>query len=497
MQDDLPIHNTLERQLNEMALAAGRKRQSKQTGFIHYFYPEPEDDLSQTIPVAENVWFILALLRSKTGEQIAEAKDSLERLLYFQNPLDGNFTVYMHEYPHCKDKFFGAQLLPAFYYILKEFHAVLGVDLRHRLESAISHLLSFLLKAYTEQASTYSIGLKIAAAAKMLGIELKNKAFGTYGEQLLQQLLSMKMQAAWFIPSFIADICIALQLAYTHIQHSEWLAFWQHLAATWHAPTKSYIGPWLKLYQARDEPQPTLYDLYLGYFGKEFSSRALKEAAYHLQAVQIRPTGEFLPVKSLPFTFAGSWQESRWLTHQEKTFAYSLIDKKALFKGFEENAFHPLSIIWGNEHKVHSFVCQKSNWENLEFNIKDQEIELDFALSAVPELEEREKCRELSFFFDVDPTAEISLEGQLASTFELGETFILNTSHIALSLRIVKEAGEGKFMGHLMRGNRSSQNQLKGINRFQSYDWNVFIRTLRREATCKLKVRLQIMRCVD
>ena len=35
------------RQLNEMALAAGRERQSKQTGYIHYFYPDVDKMFSK------------------------------------------------------------------------------------------------------------------------------------------------------------------------------------------------------------------------------------------------------------------------------------------------------------------------------------------------------------------------------------------------------------------------------------------------------------------
>lgn len=482
------------RQLNDMALAAGRKRQSRQTGYIHYFYHDSEEDVQQTIPIVENACFVLALLRTKTSEQIGEAKEILDRLLFFQNPTDGNFPIYIHEYPNCKDRFLGVQLLPVFYYILTEFHLVLGAELKQRLHLSTSRLLQYTLKAFDEKATSYSIGIKIAASAKILGAYLKDSPIEQRGDQLLDQFLNMGLQPAWFIPTAIADICTALQLVYTSIQVSPWNDFWQHLIQTWHQPTRAYIGPGLKQYQQGDEPQPTLYDLFLGYFtcAEGFSERALRDAPYHLHAVLIRPTEESLPAVQYPFSSEGVLNESPWYIYQHEKYAYSLIKTNVLQNPAYENAFHPLLLVWGDREKVHSFVCQGGNFDFFEFVTKGNEMELIVQLSANHELENREKSRELAFYFDVEPDVKMTIHGDAATTFGLAEEFILVTPQIELSLLVSLKEGDGQFLGHIMQGNRPSQIQLKGSHRYKAYDWQLFFRTLRRSSICQLKASLRI-----
>ncbi len=51
--------------------------------------------------------FALALLRSRTTENILEAKAIVDNLLHFQlkeGPSAGNFPKYLHEYPNCKQR---------------------------------------------------------------------------------------------------------------------------------------------------------------------------------------------------------------------------------------------------------------------------------------------------------------------------------------------------------------------------------------------------------
>ncbi len=488
---DLSTTLNLGKQLTELALTAGRKRQSKQTGFIHLFYPDSDEDIQHTIPVVENLYYALALLRTKSSEQITEAKVLIERLLPFQNG-EGNFPIYIHEFPQGKDRFLGAQLLPAFFYILKEFHTILGNELKQQLEDAARKLIKFNLKSLNDRAPFYSIGLKIAATAKGLGIFLNDLPLEQEGNRLLDQFHNQGPHLAWFIPSSLADICIAIQIAYSNIQESLWKDFWQHLINTWHRPSYSFIGPGLRQYQKGEEPQPTLYDLFLGYFSQDFSIRALKEAPYHLQAVLVQATGEILPVVQYPLSIKGLLNQSSWIIYQHDKFAYSLIEKNVLGNPAFDHAFHSLNLVWGNKEKIHSFVCQGGNFDIFKFEAKDNEIEFIVPLSQNYDLESREKNRELAFFFDIEPNARMTIHGESATTFELAEEFTLKTPEIGLSLVVSLNEGEGQFLGHLMQGNRPSQIQLNGSHRFKAYDWQLFFRTLRRSTTCYLKAILHI-----
>ena len=138
------------RQLIELAINYGRKRQSSQTGYLHYCYGVHEQEIHLPIPVVENFLFALALLRSRLIDNVTEAKLILEGLLHFQNrqpenPMAGNFPIYLHEFPVCNDRFAGIQVAGVIYWILKLYHQGLGQELKKRLEeaflSAVNHAL--------------------------------------------------------------------------------------------------------------------------------------------------------------------------------------------------------------------------------------------------------------------------------------------------------------------------------------------------------------------
>src|SRR4051812_26440911 len=111
----------------ELALNAGRKRQSEVTGFVHLCYENPDHN-RDTIPVYENLCFALALLRSRTAENVLEARALLDKLLAFE--IGGQFPVYLHEFPQCRF----TRAYPVISYILRDFHGVLGDKLRLRLQ---------------------------------------------------------------------------------------------------------------------------------------------------------------------------------------------------------------------------------------------------------------------------------------------------------------------------------------------------------------------------
>ncbi|MBS0616434.1 MAG: hypothetical protein JSR58_07790 [Verrucomicrobia bacterium] len=114
----------MEKQL-ELALRAGRLRQSLKTGFIH------EEGV---IPLLDNYAFALSLLRSRQVDHVLEAKALLEKLLPF------GLSPHLHEYPTQGDIYFGRKLYPYLFWILREFGPILGVPLRQKLEEQLASL---------------------------------------------------------------------------------------------------------------------------------------------------------------------------------------------------------------------------------------------------------------------------------------------------------------------------------------------------------------------
>ncbi len=468
------------RQLVELATRCGRNRWSAQTGYLHHCYNALPEEKQDTIPVVENALFAFALFQTRTVENISEGKALLSNLLHFQNA-EGNFPIYLHESPNCKDRFLGVGLLPVFYWTLKLFSQILGDELKKRLENAFDMLLKHCLKTHREKPGPYHLAIKIAAAAHAMEI--------SEGSLLLSELQRIEDRAAWCCPAFLADILIALQMAYPSISQSPWNDFWTHLSNTWHMKSRSYIGPPVKEQQEGLEPQPTLYDLFLGYFTGGIARRALTDHLFHLQAPLIRPTEDRLVIPSYPFNITGQLNGRSWHLCQTPSYAYHVIEKKETVNPATENTQHILRIVWGDGERTHTFACQAGDSEFSSFQIHPERIDIYLDLTKAPNLGDREKSREFIFYCDVQENMQITVNGIPSNTFQLGDLVKLSTG---IGLQFSLEKGEGRFFGHAMRGNRPAQLPLKGVRRFDAYDWQFFLRTLHRQDQCRLKASIMI-----
>lgn len=482
------------RRLTEQALQAGRKRLSQQTGYIHHAYHVSEDEPHYPIPIVENVLYVLALFASKSSENMLEARSRMERLLCFQNLADpfqkGNFPVYLHDYPFCSDAFIGVHLLSPFYWILKSYGTILGNDLKERLERACLLLMEHSLKVLEQKKITDALGMKIAAAAHAFGTLFQQTELCLKGEQTLAFYHRRPYSLSWFSPSLLAEMCLALQMVYPNLSDSPWRNFWEHLAKTWHLPTCSYSGPGVKELQEGNESQPTLYDFYLGYFSKKFSLRSQKDHVFHLYGVLIQSSADTFPEPNLPLVEQGSNEWLKWLTEEKSLYAASFVQKNEALP-FIEKEFHPFKVIWGKESE-HSFVCQGGTAQRIECSKTANGFELAFHFDSAFVAEEREKTKEIAFYLDYDDKARLTVDSSPATTFQLGQKVEWSLDSLQFSLTASVAKGEGNFFGHIMRGNRPSQLSLKGSQRFNSYDWIVFLRTLSRSDQCQINITITL-----
>lgn len=491
--------NDLMRQLVELAVNCGRKRQSGQTGLVHHYHGAHEGEPHLAVPIVENLLFVLALFKSRTMENIAEAKEILDRLLHFQNGHigevgAGNFPLYLHDFPQCKDRFVSAHVSLPLYWILKLFHQVLGQALKERLEKALSLAVAHALRSMEEKTAPYPVALKIAAVAKAGGALLHDAALERTGEELLGQLQQHPDPAAWMCPAALGAMLTALAAVYPQLKGSPWNDLWIHLDDTWHRSTGCYIGPALKEWQLMAEPQPTLYDLFMGYLSGEFSSRALKDSLTHLEAALIPPFEDSLGEPAYPLLRKGTLGSATWVMHHDRSIAYSVLQREpACIKPSCEKGYHLLRVLWGNKQHVHSLVCPGGNYKGVSVVDVPGGFDMLFELGAPPvEDAEREQTREVAFFGDIHAGFNIAVAGAKATTFLLGDEIKFESPGLAASMTFSLEDGEGKFIGHRMYGNRPSQIGAKGVHRHEAFDWTVFLRTLQRSEQCAIKVSVRI-----
>lgn len=357
----------------ELALKAGRKRQSEITRFVHYCSEQPEKS-SETIPTYENFCFALALLRSRLAENVLEAKALLEKLLMFQ--VNGEFPVYLHEYPLCRYAGLKSKLSPVVFFILRDFQSVLGDNLREQLQA---------LQGSFEVVSTPET------------------------------------------PEDWAEFLIHAQMA----NQDKTPALQQ-----WDGSCLSFIGPQR---QERGEPALTLYDLFLGEWGGQYSSRALRDHPIHLRASLIYPAEITLgsaPLQSL-----------------ERQF-------------------------WGSGHPTHSLVLNTQGVLTKEEN--------GFMI-VLPEKEVQEEM-EISCFYNLHPETTVTINHQKATSFQLGDTIQIISKDRLIELSFTLESGEGQFWGHLYRANRPGQLCCKGEEKHEAFDGVIGLRTIRRGLSAQMKI---------
>lgn len=482
------------RMLLELALSSGNKRRSAQTGYLHHCYHLTTQDPHLPIPLVENFLFSLALLRSRTVENIKEAKIILTQLLHFQNGGNeanekGNFPIYLHEFPVCKDYYTGIHVSFIICWILKHFHHVLGHELKQRLENSLEKSVQYALHIYSEKKVPYPISIKIGAVAVAAGQLLANSQLSDRGFHILHLLKEHPDETAWYCPASLGNIAVSLLLVYPHLNESPWKFLWNHLQQTWHRATASYAGPSLKERQQGPEPQVTLYDLLCGYFSDCFSDRALKESFVHLEAVLIPSSEEKFQPLNYPFEIHGNLQGTKWWLYHDEQLAYSAIEHG---HNTEDSAYvkgvHLFRLLWGNRHRVHTFVCQGGNTNAMEYSFPT----MTFKLASRIDVEDREKNRELMFFFDAQEGLEFLVAGKKSSTFLLGDEITIKDNKIEIKLNFSLEEGEGRFLGHRMLGNRPAQLETKGENRFHAFDWQLFLRTISRSERCRVKMQIGI-----
>lgn len=417
------------RKMIELALEAGRKRQNSQTGLVHVCY-ESESSQHDTIPLFENACFALALFRSRLSENVLEGKAILEKILSFQ--VEGNFPIYLHEYPICKNRNLVFHILPVLFYIQKEFATVLGEALTQKLQRALSSIF-----VYAEELEKQDLLSK--------GVFAKYRA-----AQQKEDFLSWTPASS----SEWGDFLIALQMLYFAKPIPKSLL--EKVCSYWDRDVLAYVGKDKISFQEKREPAVFLYEFFMGALFQTYPSRLLQDSSLAIQASLVYP-----------------FSEEFFLEKPGKKFVASPLEEI------------PNRILWGEEGFLHSLVWEGKNLE-VETAIHEEGFDLIFTLpSTVPQ--EEDDHTEISLYWNLHERNSFSLEKRKGTVFSLDDTVYLHSFPINWKVSF-SVGGEGRYLGHFSRGNRSSQRATKGANRFEAYDYRMSIRTVERSEAEKMKI---------
>lgn len=477
-------------QLTQLALVAGRFLQSSQTGFVHHC-ERPIDEMQRdTIPLYENFLFALSLLRNHKAECRQEGSSLLSKLLAFQikePEQEGFFPIYLHEYPNCRDQVAQIRLLPVFFFLLYKLPVSLHGPVLTLLEQASTRLLSS-LEQIDPLNLPIGLGMRWAAAFSLFGKHLSHKEWHKKGENALKVWKDKAQDvesAVYFQPRQIAEVLVALQMLYPNIQESPWRFFWTRISESWHTGLATYVGPHVYALQKEEEPEVTLYDLYMGYFSNSYSRRAMVCQLLHLQGALVQPSHERLETPQLPFERTGTFNERSWLVWQHPAYACAMIQKRA--EDVPGHGYTPFVLYFGDLNTAHSLICCGQGPQAIDWMVIEGGIALICRLPEEVPNEAKQRNRELSFYLDQTDATWVEVGAEKRSTvFQIGEQISLRGTYPKIQLRFGLHEGDGHFFGHIHPGNRPSQSATGGKNRFALFDKQIFLRTLHRQPDCAL-----------
>lgn len=414
---------TAERIWIQNALTFAREHQSSLTGFIHYSFEEGE--VFDTIPLFENICFVLALMRSHVVEKMQEAKELLDKLLYFQSD-KGAFPVYLHQFPKIEKPLHNVAFLIPLWHIHDKYKSVLGKELAARLTTCMTKL--------------YNYVQSLENLPPILAFQKDLFAFCYYGGEkpILKELPLTSKE--------YADVLSAVQM----IDYK--------LSIPWNQRLKVFAGEIYNELTFGFKPRKTLVDLY-----------------YHPEEKVDQPVmlyGAML--------FTPPPEEVR----DDRDFLMSAFDSYDPKEGKKPPGLQLFRVVFG-EH-----VLSCAEWD-CKMETKKEEDATIFSFTYPTTLpQERGELFELKLFVNYNPPLEIRVAGEKANTFQLGEEVTLTNEVGTIRITFTEETKGARLFGHLIRGNRNGQTCKKVKKDHAAYDWGIVLRTVHREALCKVRLKL-------
>lgn len=418
------------RKMIELCLDAYKKRVSEQTGYVHLFYDAKDDLRAQTIPTLENMYYALALFRSRMSDEILEGRKIIEKILSFE--VDGNFPIYLHQYPVCKDRSLSVHLLVVIHYLLKDYKGVLGDELARKVE-----LLSKRIIAHALQSRDFK-PFPFAA-------EVKFKAF-------LGELCAKEPKSSSEMGSYLIALHMMPSDEFVRNELVKIARHW-NVSLGMCSSTIGYIE------QEEYRPKATLFDLFMALESKTSQGLSHLPEGVLLHAPLVHP---FSFDEPLPFVF-GEWEV--FLSKVEPSIC-SLYWK-------EGDALRSMSI-----ESLGEFISFETDASNLKLTTKYPTI-----------LPEDEDNSEVAIYIDAKGPSELYIEGQRASVFSLEDKAVIQTQDKRLALSFNIDQEEGRFVAHLLKANRSQQISKQA---YKAFDWKIGIRTLKRAPMATLSISLSL-----
>ncbi len=89
-----------------------------------------------------------------------------------------------------------------------------------------------------------------------------------------------------------------------------------------------------------------------------------------------------------------------WHLQQKEKYAYSVIERDIAIDP-SENGLNPFRLIWGESDRMHTLVCQGGSSRQMAYKLMENGIDLLFIFADPLQTDDKEKSREITFYFDM------------------------------------------------------------------------------------------------
>ncbi len=430
------------------ALKAFETHLSKDTGLIHYDEHRPFSSSREKASIYHSFLYVYALFSKKQKESILEASKLLERLLSFQSKETecyGSFPRYMHEYPTSYDKLVNLDIFHVFMLLIENFSLVIERKLFEKF-SVARNLLEGFLKNIVDPSSITSERFNVLLGNEPCLLELDD-----------DNSISLE---------YLSEIVLKVSLLPLNDQKAQLLL----LETFFH----KNIGVYNKLYSQQKS--------YFGMQGLSFFELAM--------SIYLGKMGEGVKISD------HLWMKSVLLLQnlfQNQIASEDCDDTLIVAKNNSENDRYYQALfkvlIKENDH-IFSLVSENHALD-IESKAGRNCLECDLTYpKEVPE-DGLDQVEFSMFFSDLDDV-DFFVDEIKATVFYLDDSLSISTltKKIILSFLIIE--GQGNLIGQISKGNRPSDKTPIEGEFSKAHDWIVSLRTLRRDAHLKLKLKLSI-----
>jgi hypothetical protein len=418
------------RKIVDMMLAVAKRRSSPQTGFVHLYYDNPHCSQQDTVPVIENMYYALGLFHSRMSDAILEARALIEKILPFE--VDGNFPIYLHEYPKCKDRSTSIQLLAVIHYLLKDYRSVVGDGLYTKLKELSQRIICHAKQVHEIKKLPFAPLVRFKAFTNELE-KMEPRSAAEWGEYLLA-----------------LDICRPCWQA-------EELA---RAFRSYNALCMVFIDKDTPIYQDGFLPKPSFMDVFIALQTGRFSKMLQGDDRLVFLSCLAHP------ISGLDIA--------------------SLSDARQVVSLWQKDTRQPLNVYWPEKTGLRSLCLETKGAVTV---ISEESSRIQLTVRYPQDLPEEEINAEIAFYIDNSDKTSFLVEQRPSSTFTLEEVLQVHTQSKAIKISFTKIEGNGRFFGHLSQSNRPYQSR-KDL--FQAYDWKLGLRTIARDADMLLGVILEI-----